>query len=82
MNELLSVSSGDPELDLVGSLIDGDMGAYYNWLNQQRLTGADRSMFLAWFEGHNAAVVIGPSVPRGTESNSTTDLRVLLGWLL
>jgi hypothetical protein len=82
MNELLSLSSGNPELDLVGSLIDGDMGAYYNWLNQQRLTGADKSMFLAWFEDHNAAVVIGPSVPRGTESNSATDLRSLLSWLL
>jgi hypothetical protein len=27
-------------------LIDADMGAYYNWLNQQRLPGVEQSSFL------------------------------------
>jgi len=58
------------ELDPVGSLMDGDMGAYYNWLNQQRLPGADQSSFLVWFEGHGEAVAVGPSMARGTVSNS------------
>jgi len=40
-------------MDAVGSLIGADMGAYYNWLNQQRLLGAEKPSFLVWFEGHN-----------------------------
>jgi hypothetical protein len=74
MNELLSSSQGNVELDLTGSLVDADMGAYYNWLNQQRLPEADKSAFLVWFEGHSQALVIGPSVPRGTESTTVADL--------
>ena len=80
MNELLSGKVENPEPDPVGSLIDGDMGAYYNWLNQQRLPGAEKSSFLAWFEGHNQALVVGPSVPRGTESSSEMGLSQLLNW--
>jgi hypothetical protein len=80
MNELLTSISTNPELDFVGSLVDGDMGAYYNWLNQQRLPGADQSSFLVWFEGHSEALAIGPSMPRGTESSSAADLAQLLSW--
>ena len=78
MNELLSRSGGDVDLDLTGSLVDADMGAYYNWLNQQRLPGADKSGFLVWFEGHSQALVIGPSIPRGTESTTVADLGELV----
>jgi hypothetical protein len=67
----------DPE----GSLIDADMGAYYTWLNQQRLAGADRSAFLVWFEGHRHAVAIGPSLPAGTESADSVDLKQVLDWM-
>lgn len=80
MNELLSASTTHAELDPVGSLIDGDMGSYYNWLNQERLPGAEQSSFVVWFEGHNQAVVIGPATPRGTESSSPADLRQVLAW--
>ena len=80
MNELLSVSTAKIEFDPEGSLLDGDMGAYYNWINQQRLTGSDRSSFLAWFENHEQAVAIGPAVPRGTLSNLPTDLGKILSW--
>ena len=80
MNELLSVSVQKIEFDPEGSLVDADMGAYYNWINQQRLTGADHSAFVAWFENHNQAVAIGPAVPRGTVSNSATDLSKILSW--
>jgi len=82
MNELISPSDETPELDPVGSLVDADMGAYYSWLNQQRLPGADMGSFLAWFEGHGSAVVIGPTVPRGTESNETLDMKQLLSWIV
>jgi hypothetical protein len=83
MNEMLSADAkAPPELDFVGSLIDGDFAAYYNWLNQQRLPGAEKSCFLVWFEGHNQALAIGPSTPRGSESASVADLRQVLAWTL
>lgn len=78
MNELLSAKHTNSELDPLGSLIDADMGAYYTWLNQQRLTGAEQSSFLVWFEGHAQALAIGPSLPRGTESSAPTDFNQLL----
>ena len=80
MNELLVAGTSRPEFDFVGSLIDADFGAYYNWLNQQRLPGAEQSSFLVWFEGHSQALAIGPSMPRGTESTSAADLEQLLAW--
>jgi hypothetical protein len=79
MNEMISGGQNPPELDPVGSLVDADFGAYYNFLNQQRLPGADQSSFLVWFEGHNEAVAIGPNWPRGTQSNALTDVKQLLG---
>jgi hypothetical protein len=83
MNEMLSADAKvPPELDFVGSLVDGDFAAYYNWLNQQRLPGAEKSCFLVWFEGHNQALAIGPSTPRGSESASVADLRQVLAWTL
>jgi hypothetical protein len=82
MNELLSAVTPSPEFDFVGSLVDSDLGAFYNWLNQQRLPGAGQSSFLVWFEGHSQAVAIGPSMPRGTESTSAADLGQLLDWMV
>lgn len=82
MNELLSADAKAPELDFLGSLVDGDFASYYNWLNQQRLPGADRSCFIVWFEGHNQALAIGPSTPRGTESSSAADLKQVFAWTL
>jgi len=78
MNELLSNTHGETELDAAGSLVDADMGAYYHWINQQRLSGGDRSSFIVWFEGHGQAIAIGPTLPRGAESGSSVDLAKLL----
>lgn len=78
MRELLAGTRANAVPDPQGSLIDADMGAYYTWINQQRLSGAERSSFLVWFEGHNQALAIAPSLPRGTESNSALDLQQLL----
>jgi hypothetical protein len=80
MNDLLS-NNTSPELDPAGSLIDADMGAYYNWINQQRLSGSERSSFLVWFEGHSQAFAVSPSFARGTESNSAVGLGELLSWV-
>ena len=82
MNELLSGLRPNAGLDPAGSLVDADMGAYYTYLNQQRLSGAEKSSFLVWFEGHNEALAIGPAMPRGTESSSPTDLKQLLTWTI
>jgi hypothetical protein len=79
MNELIASSGQRLSLDPDGSLIDGDMGAYLTWLNLGRLSGAERSAFLVWWEDHREAVAIGPTMPRGTESNSPIDLAQLLG---
>jgi hypothetical protein len=81
MNELLANSGKAPELDPAGSLVDADMAAYYHWINQQRLPGAENSAFLVWFEGHSQALVVSPSMPRGTQSDSAADLGQLLSWV-
>jgi len=78
MKELLAGVRQQPVPDPQGSLIDADMGAYYTWINQQRLSGAEQSCFLAWFENHNEAVAIGPALPRGKTDQSAVDLRELV----
>jgi hypothetical protein len=61
--------------------VDTDMGGYYIWINQQRLSGASNSAFLIWFEDHNEAVAIGPSMPRGVSSSSSMDLAQVLAMM-
>jgi len=79
MNELIADRGDQRQVpDPEGSLVDADMGAYYTWLNQQRLPGAEQSSFLVWFEGHSDALAISPALPRGTESSSAIDLKALL----
>jgi hypothetical protein len=78
MNELLAEQQHALDLDPQGSLIDADMGAYYTWLNQQRLHGDDKSAFLAWFEDHGEAVAIAPKLERGSTSNTPIDLADLI----
>ncbi len=78
MNELLSNTNQSPEVDPMGSLVDADMAAYYHWINQQRLPGDKESAFLVWFENHNQALVVAPTLPRGASSDSPLDLGELL----
>jgi|ERR1700722_4798804 len=65
-------------LDPAGSLLDADMGAYYTWINLQRLSGAAQSCFIAWFEGHGEAVAIAPSCRPGTEFHDQINLAEIL----
>jgi len=81
MNKLLSNAHDDSESDPLGSLIDTDMGAYYNWLGQQRLADAQQSSFLVWFENHSDASAISPTLPRGTQSSRATSVSQLLQWI-
>ncbi|MGA3203241.1 MAG: hypothetical protein ABSF12_12200 [Bryobacteraceae bacterium] len=78
MNELLAERQRKPELDPRGSLIDADMGAYYTWLNQQRLPGEEKSAFLAWFEDHGEAVAIAPAFEKGKRSDAPVELADLI----
>jgi hypothetical protein len=77
-DEELSGLQQQPVLDPAGSLVDADMGAYYTWMNLQRLSGADQSMFLAWAEGRGEAVAIGPAFAPGTQSQASTNLMEIL----
>jgi hypothetical protein len=79
MNELLAENQRKPELDAAGSLVDADMGAWYTWINQQRLTGADQAAFLVWFEDHEEAIVVAPSFERGKVSGTPVELAALIG---
>jgi len=81
MSELLAPSSAAPQLDPLGSLVDADMGSYYNWINQQRLPGSESSMFLVWFENHREAVAVSPILPRGTVSTAAATLPQILSWM-
>ncbi len=81
MNEMIANPEEKPALDPEGSLIDADMGAFYTWLNQQRLPGAEQASFLAWFEDHHEALAISPVLPRHTESDSPVDLEWLVNQL-
>jgi len=78
MNELLAERQRKPEVDPRGSLIDADMGAYYTWLNQQRLPGEEKSAFLAWFEDHGEAVAIAPAFEKGKRSDAPVELADLI----
>jgi hypothetical protein len=82
MNELLAETQRKSEPDPQGSLVDADMGAYYTWLNQQRLRGAEEASFLVWFEEHNEAVAVSPLLARNTESKDPVDLEHLVKQVL
>ena len=82
MNELLAPSSGAPQTDPIGSLVDADMAAYYHWINQQRLPGSESSSFLVWFEGHNQALAISPTMAKGKQSSAEIDMKSLLTLIL
>jgi hypothetical protein len=81
MNVMLSGDSREAGPDAAGSLMDADIGAYYTWLNQQRLTGAEESAFLAWSEEHQQAVAVGPALPRGTVAASSATVEQMLAML-
>jgi hypothetical protein len=82
MNELLAPSNGVTQTDPVGSLVDADMGACYHWINQQRLPGSEASAFLVWFEGHNQALAISPTMTKGKQSSAEIDMKGLLASIL
>jgi hypothetical protein len=81
MEQLLARDPLQQPQDREGSLVDADMGAYYTWINQSRLAGADQSRFLVWFEGHRLVCAISPTLPRGATSIAPTNMRQVLEWM-
>lgn len=77
-NTMVADALAGNDLDPDGSLIDGDMAAYYSYLELKRLPGADRDRFLVWFEGHSQAFIAGPGIAPGTVNESQTDMAGLL----
>ncbi|HEX7361322.1 MAG TPA: hypothetical protein VF283_12595 [Bryobacteraceae bacterium] len=72
---IIQAPTGKPPVtDPQSSLIDADIGAYYTWIDQQRLSGAAQSGFLAWFEAHKQAVAIGPKWKPGTTESGSVGL--------
>jgi hypothetical protein len=69
------------EVDPQGSLVDADMAVYYAWLAMQRLPGGEQARLLVHVEGHGEALVIGPGVTRGVDSNTPVTLKQLLAQL-
>jgi hypothetical protein len=78
MEQLLARNPLQQPQDPEGSLIDADMGAYYTWINQSRLPGAQESRFLVWFEDHNLACVISPTLPGGKTFIGDINMRQVL----
>jgi hypothetical protein len=68
-------------LDPEGSLVDADMGAYYTWINQQRLQNPTKAGFVAWYEGHNQAIAIGAPFHAGSVETSRITLKQVLSSL-
>jgi len=81
MIELLKDAEGTAPLDPEGSLRDSDLGAYYTWLNLQRLEGAANSRFAAVYEAGKEAIVIAPGIAKATRSMQPTTLGRLLSLL-
>ena len=80
MDELMSTKQEMQVFDPEGSLLDGDMGAFYTWINLQRLPGGAESRFLACYENGHEALVVAPGIPKGATSDSKCSLRDLLQW--
>jgi hypothetical protein len=76
MNEMFAHSAA--EMDDAGSLVDADFGAYYTWINLNRLAGAESAAFLAWSESHRQAIAIGPGLPHGTRAADPITMEKLL----
>jgi hypothetical protein len=80
MNDLVLASATEEQLDPHGSMIDADMGAYYTWLNLTRLSGAEKSRFIACHEGGGEAIAVAPALSASTLSTQACTLQQILQW--
>lgn len=81
MNEMLAGTAPTTLPDLPGSFVDADMGAYYTWINQQRLSGASSAVFVAYSEARRQAVAVGPGLPKASTSPQAFPIDKLIALL-
>ena len=81
MNEMLAGTAPSASPDLPGSFVDADMGAYYTWINQQRLSGAPSAVFVAYSEARRQVVAIGPGLPKASTSPQSFPIDKLVALL-
>jgi hypothetical protein len=79
--DFLDAHAAQAGLDAEGALIDGDMGAYYTWLNLRRLPCSERSCFIAIAENGQGAVAIGPGMSAGAIATNQVTLPKVLTWM-
>lgn len=65
-------------LDPEGSLRDADMGAWYTWIEMDRITSPGEGIFLAWLENSRQVVLIGPNAPVATLCSTPLNLEQAL----
>jgi hypothetical protein len=58
--------------------VDADMGAYYTWLNQQRLRGASNPASWSGSKTGSQALAIAPGLKPDTIDSPQIDLPTLL----
>ena len=80
MNQMLA-GAAETGSDPAGSLIDAEQGAFYTWLNLNRLPGSAAAHFLAWHADSDIAVAIGPGLARGTASPTRYTMQQALSLL-
>ncbi len=72
-NTLLEANApATPDAD--GALRDAEMGAFYTWIEMNRITAAGRGTLLVWREDTATALVIGRSAPAGAASDTPMTL--------
>lgn len=76
MNDMLGGDAAQD--DALGSCVDADMGAYYTWVNQQRLSGASAAGFLAISQTRRNAIAIGPTIAKNVVSPNPITFASLL----
>ena len=73
----LSTADTNP-FDPDASLVHADMGAYYTWINQQRLQDSARAGFVVRYEEHNQALAIGSPFHAALHETRPTALKQIL----
>jgi hypothetical protein len=81
MNDMLSRSVPMASPDAAGSFVDADMGAYYTWINMQRLSGSEQSRFVAYSESRHQAIAIGPGFAQGSTMSDPMEWNKLMSLL-
>ena len=80
MDELINAQQATPVFDPAGSLIDADMGAFYTWINLQRLPGGEQARFIVCHEDGHEALAVAPDLPKGTTSEARCSFADILKW--